>query len=315
MRDSLLILQRGRTVLNMLSYSIDKDGYTGEEVSLLCPQIFSSGVLQMAHLREPYTGAYVVTEDGTICHMIYEPKLQVTGWCKYTTQGGNFESVAVLPSSLDDATLWGSTTDEDDLWCVVERTIDGTTRRHIERFTTGNTAKQEDNDSDNLYYLDAAVKATGTGLTSVSGLDHLEGETVCVLADGIKGSYVVASGSITLSVAADTVVVGLPITSTFEPFDLETEQSVGKRKQLYQSKLMVWRSLGGSIAHDGEDYQDLIYHTAGETMDESVPLKDGYMEVFHESAHSRQKYWRIQHDEPHPFTLQAVVQTFTVSKH
>jgi len=315
LRDSLLILQRGRTTLNMMAYSLEKDGYTGEEVSLLCPNIFSSGILQMTHMREPYTGAHVVTEDGTICHMIYEPKLQVTGWCKFTTQGGTFESIQSLPSSIDDATLWGSTTDEDDLWCVVKRTVNGTTRRHIERFTTGNTAKQEANDADNLYYLDAAVKVTGSGLTTVTGLDHLEGETVCVLADGIKGSYVVSSGSITLSVAADTVVVGLPITSTFEPFDLETGESVGKRKQLYQSKLLVWKSLGGSIASDGEDYQDLIYHVAGETMDESVPLKDGYMEIFHESAHSRQKYWRIQHDEPHPFTLQAVVQTFTVSKH
>jgi hypothetical protein len=268
----------------------------------------------MTHMREPYTGAHVVTEDGMICHMIYEPKLQVTGWCKFTTQGGTFESIQSLPSSIDDATLWGSTTDEDDLWCVVKRTVNGTTRRHIERFTTGNTAKQEANDADNLYYLDAAVKVTGSGLTTVTGLDHLEGETVCVLADGIKGSYVVSSGSITLSVAADTVVVGLPITSEFEPFDLEVEGSIGRRKQLYQSKLMVWRSLGGSIAADGEDYQELVYHTAGELMDESIPLKDGYSEVFHESSHGRQKYWRIQHDEPYPFTLQAVVQSFTVSK-
>ena len=314
LRDSLLILQRGRTTLNMMAYSLEKDGYTGEEVSLLCPNIFSSGILQMTHMREPYTGAHVVTEDGTICHMIYEPKLQVTGWCRFTTQGGTFESIQSLPSSIDDATLWGSTTDEDDLWCVVKRTVNGTTRRHIERFTTGNTAKQEANDADNLYYLDAAVKVTGSGLTTVTGLDHLEGETVCVLADGIKGSYVVSSGSITLSVAADTVIAGLPITSEFEPFDLEVEGSIGRRKQLYQSKLMVWRSLGGSIAADGEDYQELVYHTAGELMDESIPLKDGYSEVFHESSHGRQKYWRIQHDEPYPFTLQAVVQSFTVSK-
>ena len=69
MRDSLLVLQRGRTVLNMLAYSIESDGYTGEEVSLLCPHLFSSGVLQMAHLREPYTGVFTVQEDGTICHM------------------------------------------------------------------------------------------------------------------------------------------------------------------------------------------------------------------------------------------------------
>ena len=309
LHDSLLILQRGRTALNMLAYSLDKDGYIGEEVSLLCPDLFSSGVIQMARLREPYTGVFTVQEDGTLCHMIYEPKLQVTGWCKYTTQGGEFESVQTLPSSGNEST------NEDEVWCVVKRTINGVTRRHIEHFALGNVGKQRSGDADNMWYLDAAVKTTGSGLTTITGLDHLEGETVCVLADGIKGSYTVASGSITLSVAADTVIVGLPVTSTFEPFDLETEESVGKRKQLYQTKMMIWRSLGGSIASDGKDYQDLIYQTAGETMDESIPLKDGYSEVFHESSHGRQKYWRVKHDEPYPFTLQAVVQTFTVSKH
>ena len=271
LRDSLLVLQRGRTVLNMISYSLEKDGYTGEEVSLLCPHLFSSGVLQMAHLREPYTGAFTVQEDGTLCHMIYEPKLEVTGWCKYTTQSGNFESIAVLPSSGNEST------DEDEVWVSVERTINGTTRRHIEHFQVGNTTKQNAGDADNMWYLDAAVKTTGSGLTTITGLDHLEGETVCVLADGIKGSYIVSAGSITLSVAADTVLVGLPVTSEFEPFDLEVQfkggDTYGKRKQLYDSKLMVWRSLGGSVAHDGQDYQDLIYHTAGETMDESVPLR------------------------------------------
>lgn len=304
MRDSLMVLQRGRTTLNMLSYSLERDGYTGEEVSLLCPHLFESGVQQMAHIREPYTGAFTVNEDGTMCHLIYEPKLQVTGWCKFTTKNGAFESVQVLPS----------TTDEDDVWVSVKRTINGVTKRHIERFTTSNRAKQRTSDVDNVWYVDAGVKVTGTDLTSVTGLDHLEGETICVLADGIKGEYTVSGGAITLSTPADTVIAGLPLTSEFEPLDIETGQSASMRKQLYQSKLMLYKSLGGSIASDGEDYQDLIYHTAGETMDESIPLKDGYMEVFHESSHSRQKWWRIKHDEPYPFTLQAVVQSFTVSK-
>jgi hypothetical protein len=304
MRDSIMILQRGRTTLNMLSYSLERDGYTGEEVSLLCPHLFESGVQQMAHIREPYTGAFTVNEDGTMCHLIYEPKLQVTGWCKFTTKNGAFESVQVLPS----------TTDEDNVWVSVKRTINGTTKRHIERFTTSNRAKQRTSDVDNVWYVDAGVKVTGTDLTSVTGLDHLEGETVCVLADGIKGEYTVSSGAITLSTPADTVIAGLPLTSEFEPLDIETGQSASMRKQLYQSKLMLYKSLGGAIASDGEDYQDLIYHTAGETMDESIPLKDGYMEVFHESSHSRQKWWRIKHDDPYPFTLQAVVQSFTVSK-
>ena len=181
LRDSLLVLQRGRTVLNMLAYSLEKDGYTGEEVSLLCPHLFSSGVLQMAHLREPYTGVFTVQEDGTICHMVYEPKLEVTGWCKYTTQGGEFESIQTLPSSGNEST------DEDEVWCVVKRTINGVTRRHIEHFTVGNRNKQEANDADNVWHVDSGLKFTGTDLLTITGLDHLEGETVCALADGIKG--------------------------------------------------------------------------------------------------------------------------------
>jgi len=138
---------------------------------------------------------------------------------------------------------------------------------------------------------------------------------VCVLADGIKGEYIVNTGSITLTAPADTVIVGLPVTSEFEPLDLEAQGSAGKRKQLYQSRLMLHKSLGGSIAYDGQDYQELVYHTAGETMDESIPLKSGYSEVFAESSHSRQKYWRIKHDEPYPFVLQSVLQSFTIGKH
>jgi hypothetical protein len=315
-RDKLMILQRGRTSLNVLAYSLERDGYTGEEISLLCPHLFSSKVVQMVHTREPYSGAQVITENGDMLHLVYEPSLQVAGWCKLTTQGGSFESVAVLPSDKSDVGVtWGSTENEDDVWVSVKRTVNGTTRRHIERLTTGNTAKQAASDVDNMYFLDASVKVTGTDLTTITGLDHLEGETVYTLADGIKGVYTVVSGSITLDTPADTVVAGLPVTSTFEPFDLETEESIGRRKQLYQSKLLLWNSMGGSIASDGEDYQDIIYHTAGETMDESIPLKNAYSEIFHESSHGREKYWRIQHDDPYPFTLQALAQTFTVSKH
>jgi hypothetical protein len=305
MRDSLMCLQRGRTTINMLAYSLERDGYTGEEVSLLCNHLFASRVQQMAHLREPYTGAFTIQEDGTLCHMVYEPKLEVTAWCKFTTQNGSFESVAVLPSS---------NSSEDEVWCVVRRLVNGVTKRHVERFTIDNRAKQEASDADNLWYVDAGVKPTGTNHTTVSGLDHLEGETVCVLADGIKGEYIVNTGSITLTTPADTVIVGLPVTSEFEPLDLEVQGSAGKRKQLYQSKLMMHKSLGGAVAFDGQEYQDIVYHTSGELMDSSIPLKSGYAEVFHESSHARQKYWRIKHDEPHPFTLQAVVQSFTVSK-
>ena len=299
-RDSLMVLQRGRTTLNMLSYSLDKDGYAGEEVSLLCRHLFTSGVQQMANVREPYTGAYAVTEAGTVCHMVYEPKLQVTGWCEFTTKGGTFESLQTLSGSGD----------EDDRWCVVKRTINSTTRRHIEKFVSGNTQRLEDRDADNMWYVDAGVKVTGSGLTTITGLTHLEGEEVECLIDGNRETLTVASGIVTPSKAFSTGIAGLCITSEFEPLDLESQGTFGKRKQLHQTKLMVWRSMGGEVASDGKDFQAIEYHTAGEAMDTAIPLADGFKEIFHESSHGRNKFFRIKHADPYPFTLQAVVQEF-----
>ena len=303
-RGGVMILQRGMTSVNMLSYSLEADGYTGEEVTLLCPHIFESGVQQMTHIREPYTGAFTVNTDGTVCHMVYEPKLQVTGWCKYTTEGGEFESIQTLPSDND----------EDLVYVTVRRPNGSGIKRCLEVFHTGNGRAQQTRTRDNLWYVDAGKEFIGTDMVTLTGLDHLEGKTVCILADGEKMESTVSGGSITLTSPTDHAIVGLRITSTFEPMDIESGESVSRRKQLFQTKLLVWRSLGGSVATDGKPFIPIVYHEAGEDMNSPIPLRDGYLEVFHESNFARQKFWRIEHKEPYPFTLQAVVQSFTVSK-
>jgi len=192
----------------------------------------------------------------------------------------------------------------------VKRTINSVTKRHIEKFVVGNRQKQDDQDAENLWYLDNAIQAPGTGHTTVTGLDHLEGETITVLADGVKGSYTVASGSITLGASADTVIAGIAIASEFEPLDLDAQGTIGHQKNLFQTRIQVWRSLGGEIAADGEDYQTIDYETGVQIPDNDYPLLDGFYEIFHESSHRKQKYFRIQHSDPYPFTLQAVMQKF-----
>jgi len=302
-RDNTILLQRGQRSINMIAYVLESDGYAGEEVSLMCPHLLDGKVTQMAAMSEPYTGLYAVV-DGNLAHLVFEPKLQVTSWCQFTFLNGSVKSIQTLANNDGD----------DEVYLAVQRDINGSPAMYIEKFVNGNELKQYDRDAESMWYLDSAVHYKGVATKTITGLEHLEGEAVSVLADGVAGNYIVNTGSITLDFEASEVLVGLPIESEFEPFDLEDRGTFGEKKQLLQTKIMVHRSLGGKISSDNQDYQPIIYHRAGQAMDSRIPLRDGYAEIMHESRHSRRQWWRIKHDSPYPFTLQAVVQSYTMRK-
>jgi len=109
----------------------------------------------------------------------------------------------------------------DDTYVVVTRTINGSTKKYIElisdRFT--DDVKPED-----AYFVDCGLSYDSTPANSFSGLDHLEGEDVAVLADGnVFNGLTVASGAVTLpnSITASVVHIGLPYTSTMTTLDSE----------------------------------------------------------------------------------------------
>src|SRR6185437_15071263 len=95
---------------------------------------------------------------------------------------------------------------------VMNRTIGGATKRYIEVLE-----RPFDGDIDDIedaFFVDCGLSYSGTAITTVTGLDHLEGQTVSVLADGgVVDGLVVSSGSITLPYSASKIHVGLPFTS------------------------------------------------------------------------------------------------------
>jgi hypothetical protein len=103
------------------------------------------------------------------------------------------ESVAVIPS-----------TSEDEVWVTVARVIGGNLVRYIERMKP----RDWGDDMEDMFFIDSGLTYDSTSTTSISGLDHLEGETVSILGDGaVQPSKTVSSGAITLSEAASVVQV------------------------------------------------------------------------------------------------------------
>jgi hypothetical protein len=190
-----LFVHRGGTRLFELSLANSYD-YAPKDLNLITPDVCLAGINRIALQRMPDTRIHAVLSDGTVALLVYEGGESVQAWFKVVTDG-DVEDVVVLPDA---------DSDEDQVFYVVNRTIDGSTVRYWEKWAkqtecVGGTVNKQ---------ADSFVYYSGTATTAITGLDHLEGESVVVWADGEDvGSHTVSSGQITLATAASDVVAGL----------------------------------------------------------------------------------------------------------
>ena len=140
------------------------------------------------------------------------------------------ESVAVIPT--DDT--------EYEVYVIVKRTINGATRRFVEVL---NVFDFDQTDNTSFNFLDSQLSYSGSAASTISGLDHLEGQTVSILADGATHpDKTVSSGSVTLDRSAISVKVGLAYTSLLQTMRLnagsQNGTSQGKTKRIYDLSLI-----------------------------------------------------------------------------
>lgn len=226
--DTILFLQRGGRVIREFQYSLQKDGYVGTELSILSEHLLrKSPVVSWTYQQEPYSIVWCVLADGTLAAFTYEREHDVVGWHRHTTDG-RFETICSITG-----------TEGDELWCVVLRTVNGENRRYVERLATF----QHRNKSEH-FYVDSGISYSGEPKQTFSGLEHLEGQTVQVFADGyVMPPLVVVEGAITLSQPASEVHAGLMYSSELVPTEkeimLQTGSSIGKTRRVSRINLQV----------------------------------------------------------------------------
>lgn len=225
-------IQRSGKRAYILSYSVEANDYVSQELSRYNPTILEAGVVRVAVQRNPDTRIWNVMEDGSIVLVVYEKSEDVVAFLQITTDG-SFEDVVVLPNA-----------DSDDVYVIVNRTINGSTKRYRERLaydtqTLGNAE---------TYLADSFIVKTLAASASVTGLSHLEGESVVVwnltagtpYMDGDDPkTFTVTGGAITLPAAiTGDVVVGIPYTgrwkSTKLAYAAETGTAMSQKKQSLQ---------------------------------------------------------------------------------
>ena len=108
--------------------------FESDDATMLANHMFESAPVQFSTQRIPDSILWAVRSDGALCSFSYEPKEVVAAWSRHVTGGVLYTPAANNAYFESVAVIGGST--EDDIWVSVKRTINGTTYRYIEKFST-----------------------------------------------------------------------------------------------------------------------------------------------------------------------------------
>ena len=368
--NATLFLQRARRKIRELAYNFDVDGYIAPDMTILAEHVTEGGVTQMAYQDEPLAILYVVRGDGELVALTYQRDQQVTAWHRHIF-GGVFgtgkavcESVAVIPT--DDT--------EYQVYVIVKRTINGSTKRYIEVL---NTFDFTETDNTTFNFLDSQLNYDGvsttlngnisnsvttialtdassfssagkikinneiisyagkstnnlTGCTrgvnsttavahtsgatvdqvleTVTGLSHLEGQTVSILADGATHpTKVVSSGSISLDRASKKVKVGLSYTSILQTMRInagsQNGTAQGKTKRIYEVTARLFESVGIEVGPDLNNMERVPFRTSSDPMDQGIPPFTGDKEVEFRGNFETDGFIFVRQTQPLPLTV------------
>lgn len=385
----LFVEETGKKVYDM-GYTFDTDTYKGIELSLLASHLLEDNYIKdWAFARRPFSIVYSVRDDGILLGMTYLKEEQIVGWHRHDTDG-YFESIGAVREGKEDA-----------LYFIVNRQIEGVTRRYIERLHSRNfkplvedaffvdcgltldtwnkvttstmtlsggtewktteTLTLTENavaspfssadigkvfflrvkNSDGTIKKRARVRVVGytsptvvtvkpvvliptelrsvatthwaRTFTDISGLDHIEGKEVSMLADGdVLPRDTVVDGAIDLPDPVAKIHVGIPYTSVLELLDIDVQElgnaSAFKQKTVAEVMVSFKDSRGGKFtsAYDGEMKSYEFIQRIVEDGDNPIPLQTGREIIEIEPRSDTTGHLAYIQEDPLPVTITAI---------
>ena len=310
--NSILFLQKAKRKIRELQYNFDVDGYVAADLTILNDAVTTSGVNEMAYQQEPDSILWCVRDDGVLAGLTYQRGENVIAWHKHIF-GGSFSSGDAVCESI--ATISGDLT-EDELWVIVKRTIDGNTVRYVECFANFDF---DETDATDFRFLDSHLTYDGSATTSITGLDHLEGETVGVLADGAThADKTVSSGSITLDRSTEKAVVGLKYGSVLQTMRIEggaaEGTSQGKTKRISKVVLRLFETVGAKVGPTEDNLETIPFRSSSDPMDTPVStLIAGDKEIEFRDDYNSDGFIVVKQDQALPLSVLAIYPTVVTS--
>jgi len=303
--DVTLFVQRGARKVREFKFvgDVNTGGYNAPDMTILAEHITDGGLTQFAYQQEPDSVVWATRTDGTLIGMTYRREEEVVAWHKHVI-GGAFsggqavvESIATLPSDSG----------EDELYMIVKRTINSVTKRYVEKLKVFDFGA----DTTAAFFVDSGLSYSGSATTTLSGLYHLPGESVSILANGASHpDKTVASGGVTLDFSVTTASVGFAFTSNLETLRIESGSvdgtSQGKPKRIHAITLRLFETVGVEVGNGADDLDRIPFRDSSMDMDTAIPLFTGDKEIEFPGGFEDDDRIFVRQTQPLPLTVLAL---------
>jgi len=296
--NSTILIQKGAEKVKEITFDLDTDGLLGVDLTVLADHLARGGLTDMVWQQEPELLLWFVHADGRLIGLTYDRANATVGWHEHSLGGdGIVESITAIPSGA-----------EDQVYLSVKRTIDGSTVRHIVYLKS----LYFNDDVTDAFFVDSGLTYDGSATTTIKSLNHLEGETVTILADGAAhADKTVSNGTITLDRSASKVHVGYGYTSSLETLRMEAgaEDGIaqGKIKRIHGVTARFFQTVGAELGPDTANLDRLPFRDSSMAMDEAVPLFTGDKEISFPSGYDNDAKIVIRQTQPLPMTILAIM--------
>jgi hypothetical protein len=307
-----MFIQRAKRKIRELTYSFDFDSYVAPDMTILSENVTESGIKELSYQQEPDSILWGARLDGRLIGLTYQRAEEVVGWHIHELGGsfgsdsfGHVENIATVPGDVN----------EDDLYLAVKRTVNGNTRRYVEYLTDYNFGIN----IEDAFFVDSGLSYNGSAITTVSGLDHLEGQTVSILADGATHpDKTVSNGSITLDRSATKIHIGLPYTSLLQTMRIEAGAAEGiaqgQTKRIHDVTIRLLESVGVEIGSSLDNMERIPFRSSADPMDVAIPPFSGDKQVEFRGDFETDGYIYVRQTQPLPINIIGIYPRVTTNE-
>jgi len=328
---TVMFVQRAGQRVRELVFDFNSDAYTSEDLSLLAEHMVRKrnpenttfvgftppSIRQMEYQESPSGILWCVGTDGALYGCTRDKLLQVTAWHFHKIGGYSDAGQTIPPIVRSIAVVPSARGTHDDVWMCVTRYINGGTKNYIEYMGKEFDLEDLDNDStdyeDKPLYVDSAhFYSNAVAFSTVSGLSHLEGQVVDVLADGkVHPQETVTGGAITLDYTANQVVVGLPYTPKLKTMRIEagavTGTAQGQIKRIDGVTIRFYRTVNAKVGPSESKLDRIVFRPASLAQDQPTPLFTGDKKINFPSGYENDGQIMVVQDQPLPIGVAAIV--------
>lgn len=286
--------------------------FSSDDVGQVSEHIPKKGVVNLAYQNDPDPILWFPLDNGEMGGFTHQPSQEVRGMHRHRI-GGSFDGSewGIVESAIVTPGLTGA----DDVWLIVKRTINGVTKRYIEVMQEA----FEYREIETAFQVDCGLSYSGAATNAVTGVSHLEGETVNVLADGkVYKGLSVSAGTVTLpdGATAEQWHVGLGFTCEAATLELDVGgrdgSMMGRRKKISAVILSLFETdvSGLKIQSMQRGRWETVKVPTIVPSDGKAHLFSENVTVLIDDSWTGQGKVRIVHDNPTPCTIRAMTPVF-----